>query len=457
MRVAGIDIGSQDVKACVFDLQNGKQPQVVRMAGRSCPMLNPEHLWFEHDLNNLSRALSELIEDLPPGCDVGFTSAMHGLVLLDSKGRPMANALAWSDCRSDRQAERLGKEDPGAPTRTGTPLHSMAWPAKLLWVKEMRPEWWKRLDRILDLKTYLLERLTGSRLPLDVSSASGTGLWNQATQEWDETLCSSLELSTTKLPEVDGPRAGAEWNSRTLYLGAGDGPSGNLGTGAVKAGRIAIFLGAAGAVRTFSRKKRETPKGLFRYHLDWKSWVEGGAISNGGSVLEWLRSKRSMSAPDLFHLVEQSLPGARGVRVYPYFQGERAPFWRPGITSHVDGLETYHSFADLVRATLEGTAYCLNRILDELPPPTEPLRCTGFMFSSIIWCQLLADITGFPVALSPLTQAPALGAALLTRPDYLELAEKIDCGFVVEPDEDNHSHYRALYPIWAAGDPNPLP
>jgi sugar (pentulose or hexulose) kinase len=76
------------------------------------------------------------------------------------------------------------------------------------------------------------------------------------------------------------------------------------------------------------------------------------------------------------------------------------------------------------------------------------------MFSSLSWCQLLADVTGFPVATSQLAQAPALGAALFTQPNYLDLSERVVFEGVVEPDLEVHARYRNYYLRWAAGDPN---
>jgi len=454
MKSAGVDIGTNGVQACLYSLETQKQPEFVSSFRRNCPILCPQPLWYEHDLTGLERVLREVLDCLPPDCPVGFTSAMHGLVLVDRNGEALGHAPAWSDCRSAEQASELKARDPVVHFRTGTPVHSMAWPSKLLWFKKHRPEVWENTARLLDLKAYLLERLTGERGVLDISSASGTGLWNQEACCWDEGLCALLEVPSAWLPQVEGPRHKLTLHGRTLVIGAGDGPAGNLGSGAVRQGRIAMFLGASGAVRTFLDTPGSLPASLFRYHLDHHSWVEGGAISNGGSALEWLRSQRKYSAPELFGLIEQSPPGARGIKVYPYFQGERAPFWRSGITSHVEGLEAYHGFSDLVRATLEGVAFCLNRLLDELPPPTEPLRCTGFMFSNIIWCQLLADVTGFPVARGIHSLAPVLGAALFTRPDYLELSAEIEAGGVVAPSPELHARYQDLYPDWAAKEPH---
>lgn len=430
-------------------------PVLVDSCSCNSPLRRSRDLWAEHDLAEMEESLREVVELVPPESTVGFASAMHGLVLLDKQGEPISNALSWADMRASTQARWLKAIDPQAHQRTGTPVHPMAWPAKLAWVREERPELWGQVARVSDLKAYLLERLTGQPQPLDLSSASGTGLWNSESKSWDRSLISTLGLQQSQLPAVASPLLPVQWGQRTLLLGAGDGPLGNLGVGATKPGRLAISLGTSGAVRRTLEARRTVPPELFLYSLDGLCWVEGGAISNGSSVLDWLRRQRELSHQELLELASGSPPGAQGLSVYPYFSGERAPFWRPDTRSQIAGWGFSHDFADLVRACLEGVGYCLNRLLRLLEPAQgEPLRCTGGLFASPFWCQLLADISGHPIGVSPVTQATALGAALLTTERYLERSAELPLGEVLHPNLDLHEHYQVLYGQWKACEPN---
>lgn len=452
MRAAAIDIGSSATKACLFELDQSSLPETLEERKLSSALRSPKPGWFEHDLIEISEQLERLVTSLPEGVPIGFTSAMHGLVLLDEEGLILSPAISWADGRSGKQAGEIGEKVGELHRRTGTPVHPMAWPAKLLWVKECKPEWWERLDRITDLKSYLLEKLTGQVLPLDISSASGTGCWEQDSQSWDSELLGYLDLPDDILPDVALEPFTWNWQGHELHLGAGDGPLGNLGTGAVTPERVAVSLGTSGAVRRCLTEPGDFRPELFRYHLDRQTWVEGGALSNGSSVLEWLRGQGETSPEDVLRLTKKSEIGARGLQVYPYFKGERAPFWRSDITSQIKGKTEAHEFADLCRGTLEGVAYCLNRLLKTLPAVSQPLRCTGGMFTSPLWCQLVADVTGRPVAVSPVKQATALGAALMTTQDYLARSEALPEGRVTEPNAARHQRYHELYAEWLAGD-----
>lgn len=444
--IVGVDLGSSAVKASCFDLaamRVGDEKSV------DCSLKRPREGWVEHDLACLESALREVLTVAPRGATVGIASAMHGLVLLDARGTPLLDAISWADQRSAGDATWLLHQDPGAWQRTGTPLHPMAWPAKLRWAA--RQEWWKSVARVTDLKSYLWERLVGEVAPLDPSSASGTGLRVVGKDQWDQPLLDLLELDPALLPEVRSDHR-TLWDGRELHLGGADGPLGNLGLGATAEGRIAISVGTSGAVRQFRARPDKVRPGLFLYALDSLGWVEGGAISNGGSVMEWLGEQSGGLGPEeISQQAYRVAPGAGGVRVYPYFHGERAPFWRAGIEPQVVG-PTEEDFAHLARATLEGVAYCLRRLLERLPESEEPLRCTGGMFTAPAWRQLLADVSGRPVGMGAVDQATAFGAALLTQKNPLELSRALPLSEVVDPDPAACALYRDLYEVWQKGD-----
>ena len=441
-----LDLGSTSLKCCGFDLGEAA-PSVIEEFSLDCPLRQPKAGWVEHDLSGMADRFALLLQRVPKGQTVVMASAMHALVLLDGDGKPLCDALSWADGRSALQAEELQQSDPQAYARTGTPLHPMAWPAKLLWVAQERPQWWARLSRMTDLKSFLWEKVTGQVAPLDRSSATGTGLWNRVRDGWDESLCERLQLNSELLPQVrEGHRL--VFQGRTLHLGGADGPLANLGVGAVGPGRLALSVGTSGAVRRYLAAPHGVRQGLFLYALGQLGWVEGGAINNGGSVMSWLTDQIKLSVEDLFEAAQTVEPGAEGLRVYPYFLGERAPFWRSDIQARVVGKTDRHTWAHLARATLEGVAFCLQRLIrlmDETGS-SEPLRCTGGMFSSSFWTQLLADVTNREISSSTVDQATALGAALTTQADPLERSLALPLGPLVAPRQAEV--YRNLYDEW---------
>lgn len=447
MRAVGIDMGSSTVKLCLFEGLDD-DPQLVSHHSQACPLVRHGDE-VEHDLKAMSEVLDELLPLAPANAPIGFSSAMHALVLLDSQGRPLANALSWAHKASVEEARQLAERFPQAKERTGTPLHPMAWPAKLLWLKNKRPELWKQIRGLSELKSYLLSEAFGCPVPVDLSNASATGLWDQTRSSWDTELCEFLEVPLEWLPSVESGFTVMEFAGRRVALGGGDGPISNLGVGAVTPGRLALSVGTSAAVRRLSRNLESVPHSLFRYHLDRETFVVGGALSNGTSVLDWLQQNSGRSLSELTNGAWESPEGAKQLLVYPYFSGERAPWWQSDVKSSIVGWSFEHGWGDIARASLEGVAYCIKRVCDDLHGSgDEPVRCTGGLFRDPNWCRLLADVLNRPLALRPLAEAGALGAALATVDNYLDISARFGSGPVFAPDEKRARRYQQHYARW---------
>src|SRR5262249_11718947 len=148
---------------------------------------------------------------------------------------------------------------------------------------------------------YLFLRLFGEA-SCSVSMASGTGLFNQATADWDDELLAHLPARREQLSPIvpDGalveglsPESAGELPdlSESRWLPAlGDGACSNVGSGCIAGDRVALMIGTSGAVRVFTEDPGvQVPFGLWHYRLDRPRHLVGGALSNGGSLVAWLR------------------------------------------------------------------------------------------------------------------------------------------------------------------------
>src|SRR4030095_355032 len=111
--------------------------------------------------------------------------------------------LGWATTRAGDAARDLRArfDEDLLHTRTGCRLHPSYWPAKLLWLKEERPAAYQATTRWLSFADYLLLRLFGET-STSVSMASGSGLMDQRTCQWDEELVEALALSVDHLPVI---------------------------------------------------------------------------------------------------------------------------------------------------------------------------------------------------------------------------------------------------------------
>ena len=144
-----------------------------------------------------------------------------------------------------------------------------------------------------------------------------------------------------------------------VVLGAGDGPLGNVGVGALGPGVVGLSLGTSGALRmVFDHVPPAGDGSLFCYSLTEQAWVVGGAVSNGGGVTTWVASalapdwselavgtpaRRATDAPRradeaALELAASARPGSDGLVMIPYLLPERAPSWDAELPGAYLGL-----------------------------------------------------------------------------------------------------------------------
>ncbi|MFD4832148.1 FGGY-family carbohydrate kinase [Streptomyces uncialis] len=143
--------------------------------------------------------------------------------------------------------------------------------------------------------------------------------------------------------------------------------------------------------------------------------IVGGPVAAHGLMLEWLSSLTGRAVPDLLRLAALVPPGAGGVTVIPYLEGERAPRWNRALRSEIHGLSSAAGPGELTRAALEGAAYGLAHIALGLAAhgaPIDTLVCAGSPARSPLWCGVKAAVLGVPVEVPEPVDVAAFGAAL---------------------------------------------
>ena len=249
-----------------------------------------------------------------------------------------------------------------------------------------------------------------------------------------------------------------------VVLGAGDGPLANLGLGAVAPGVAACSIGTSGAMRVMVEKPGVDPLGgVFCYALTEDHWAVGGAINNGGIVLDWAGHAL---APDLgpepaerlLELAAQVPAGSGGLLMLPYLLSERAPHWSALPRGAYVGLTREHGRGHLVRAAIEGVCQQLALVQQSMRAAgneVREVRATGGFARSPLWRQMLADTLGMDVLFPAGHEGSSFGAALLGM-QALGLVPSIDVAGqmvqiqdTVRPDAAAAATYAALRPIFA--------
>ncbi len=368
---------------------------------------------------------------------VGVTSFWHSLLGVDDRGEPVMPILYWADTRSAHDAARLRREMPeeAVIARTGCRFHSSYWPAKLRWLAHAEPATFAAAAGFVGPGEYLLRRLCGQEGRVaSVSMASGTGLLDVHRLVWDEEVAALARVDPAALPPLDLAPSGFRLSEACAerwpqlrdvpwFPALGDGACANVGSGAIGPGRIALTMGTSGAMRLALPAPPEAtwsfnPR-LWAYRLDRERAILGGALSNGGNLLNWMRSllDTPVDGP-LMDAAAALEPDAHGLTVLPFVAGERSPAWHDTAHGVVAGLTLSTRPEHLLRAGMEAVAYRFATLYRNLLPLAAPEHTVvangGAILQSPAWQQIIADALGHPLlALPPDDEASARGAALM--------------------------------------------
>lgn len=484
----GVDLGTTSTKAVLFDDRN----QVVASANKGYKLYRDTPDMAEEDLDEIFEALIDALSEVVraaklQGDDkiaaVSFSSAMHSLIAFDQDWQPLTRVITWADTRAVKYTEELKATGLGQEiySQTGTPIHPMAPLSKLLWLRAEHADIFNQAAHYMGIKEYLFHRLFGTN-KMDISLASGTGLFNIFKLDWDEqalavtgitkaqlpTPVEPYEYETTMAPEYAAV-IGIPTDTPFVY-GAGDGPLSNLGVNAVKPGVAAITIGTSGAIRVVSDQPVIDPKGrTFTYALDKDHWVVGGPVNNGGDVFRWARDNMfdaekstaallGVDAYDLMTQIAARVPaGSDGLIFHPYLGGERAPIWDANARGSFFGLNHGHTRAHMLRSVLEGitfNVYMVSLALEEVVGDLKAIQATGGFARSPLWRQMFADIFEQPVTVPEAFESGSLAAVIVAQKalglidDLYDIEQYVGSSNTYQPMPENFEAYRELAPIF---------
>lgn len=427
-RVLAVDIGTSSVRAQVFGPGAGAEGEPVRRAYPG-----------ENDPEVLVGLTRDAVEEVGLS-DVDAVAAScfgHSLIALDSEARALTPILGWRDTRSADAATWLTRrlDAEAVHARTGCPLHTSFWPAKLAWLAEEAPDVFRRSRRFVSFAEYLYARLLLEEdVPVSTSIASGSGLLDVHGRRWDDELLETLGVDAGQLPRIsDEPLA--RWHPARI-----DGACSNLGAGCVGRRRAALMVGTSGAFRTLYETEVAQPRrGLFLYRLDAHRVVEGGALSDGGNLYRWL--DETLAPAD--ESPAGRGPDDHGLTFLALLGGERSPGWHQHLRGSIDGLTFDTTPLDLRQAALEGIGFRFAEVADLMPEVEEIVATGGGLLKDGAWCQIMADALARPIVLSRVEEASLRGAAVAAFEQLGEPVGEAPTGETFEPRSEQADAYRA--------------
>ncbi|MCE1178061.1 MAG: xylulokinase [Micrococcales bacterium] len=425
--VAGIDSSTQSCKVVIVDAESGA---LVRAGSAPHPAgseVDPQAWWVA-----LQRAIAQAggLTDVEA---VAVGGQQHGMVCLDSAGQTVRPALLWNDTRSAGAAEQLIAE---LAAREGV-LGAQAWvdatgsvpvasftATKLRWLADAEPANAARVAAIALPHDWLTWRLSGSSdiadLVTDRSDVSGTSYWDPSTGDYRRDLLALAlrrdDVDGIRLPRVASPFEAVARTPDGILLGpgCGDNAGAALGLG-LGPGEVSVSLGTSGVVAAVSERPTADPTGIVAGFADATGrYLPLACTLNATRVLDAARSLLDVDHDELSRLALSAEPGAGGMVLVPYLEGERTPNL-PSASGSLHGLTPVSlTRANLARAAVEGLLCHLADALDgirALGVPTAEVTLVGGGARSEAVCRLAPGILAADVRVPPPGEYVAMGAA----------------------------------------------
>ncbi len=355
--VAGVDSSTQSCKVVVREAETGARIREGRAAHPEGTEVHPDAWWM---------AMRAAIEDaggIGDTAAIAVAAQQHGMVCLDESGEVVRPALLWNDTRSAGAAKDLVAELPGgakawAEAVGSVPVASFT-VTKLRWLAEHEPAAAERTAAVCLPHDWLTWRLSGAGeltgLRTDRGDASGTGYWSPATGEYRRDLLAMALGKDAALPTVLGPSdtAGAS-GDRLLGPGTGDNAAAALGVGAAE-GDVVVSIGTSGTIFTVAAQPTADPTGIVAGFADATGrFLPLVCTLNAARVLDAACELLGVDHDELSSLALSAAPGAGGLVLVPYLEGERTPN-RPHATGALHGLRLASATrTNLARAAVEG-------------------------------------------------------------------------------------------------------
>ena len=450
MYLLGIDVGTTNIKALIFDTERG---QVHSLGHERTITRHPIKEWSEFDADELWHSILQCLHQAIAQCDqpdqiraVAVASMGEAGFPLDAQGNILSSAIAWYDPRTTPQAQwwndTFGREQ--LYNITGQVLHPMFGINKLLWLRDNKPDLFQRIHQWLSIEDFVLWKLSGQAVT-DYSIASRTMMFDQQTLTWSETLFTHVGLAVNCFPSVvaSGTAIGTIMKllaedlgispSTTVVTGGHDHLCAALAVGVIQPGQVLDSTGTAGVVLALSNTSQPDNNLLvagyptYAYVLP-HTYVTMGSLHFAGGALEWLIHLLYGQATQ-FPLTEevyiqalqegmQAPLGSRGITILPHFLGTGTPHGQDGATATFLGLTPSHGRPELVRALMEGLGFWLRDNLETfartgIAPLHPEIIAVGGATRASALMQIKANITGCRIKVPLVAEAAATGAALL--------------------------------------------
>lgn len=493
--VIGLDIGTTSTIGILIGLPD----RIVHIASRPVTLTAPHPAWAEENPEQWWANVCEITRELldvgglkPQDIKaIGTAGMLPAVVLLDEDGKLLRPSIQQSDARCAAEVVELRRlvDEEAFTQKTGNGVNQQLVIAKLLWIKKHEPEVFARIATVFGSYDYINWRLTDERA-VEHNWALEGGFINLATHDIDDDLVKLAGIQRQALPRktlshdrLGGLTAKAARETglaegTPVVGGAADHIASALAAGIARPGDVLLKFGGSVDVLIATDRVAPDPRMYLDYHLVPGLYMPNGCMATGGSGLNWFvanfaggeRQKADEAGVTLHQWLDRQAedvpPGAQGVRILPYFLGEKTPVHDAEVRGAILGLSLAHQPKHLWRALLEAYAYGIAHhieVLNDMGHATETYLASDGGSKSTVWMQIVADVlqkpvqrlAGHPGSCLGAAYTAAMGMGLAT--DWSAISRFVSLADRLEPDPakaETYAHgyalFRKLYPPIAA-------
>ncbi|WP_298178393.1 xylulokinase [Saccharomonospora sp.] len=410
--VAGVDSSTQSTKVMVCDARTGAVVRSGRAEHPDATEVDPAEWWT---------AFTSATDGLLDGVSaIGVAGQQHGMVTVGEDGDVVRPALLWNDTRSAQAAtdlvDELGGPRAWAEAVGSVPVASFT-VTKLRWLAEHEPDKADRVAKVMLPHDWLTWRLVGGDPVTDRGDASGTGYFSPAERAYRrDILTHAFGGRAPELPWVLEPvePAGHAFDGTLVSAGTGDNMAAALALGAGD-GDVVVSLGTSGTVFGVSETPAADPTGAVAGFADATGrFLPLACTLNAARVLTATAHLLDVDLQEFDRLALGADPGADGLTLLPYLDGERTPNLPDAAGSLFGMRRTNMTPENLARAAVEGMLCGLAAGLDAVREHGISVRrvlLIGGAAQSESVRAVAPIVFGVPVVIPQPSEHVAIGAA----------------------------------------------
>ena len=426
--VAGIDTSTQSVKVVIRDAISGELIREGRAPHPDGSEVDPAKWWS---------ATEDAIK-IAGGFDgieaIAVAGQQHGMVALDKAGEVIRPALLWNDTRSAAEAAELNNEMGGAAEiagAVGSALVAAFTVSKVRWLAKHENANAQRVAAIALPHDWISWKISGSNSITDLFSdrgdASGTGYFDSVKNEYRKDIFAKAIGTSQEItfPRIVEPRVFATKTKSGIPIaaGTGDNAAAAIGLGA-EPGDVVVSLGTSGTAFAVSKTPTHDASGEVAGFADGTGYFLPLVCTlNAARILDAATRILGVSHDELGELALKAKPGANGLTLLPYFEGERTPN-RPDATGVFSGMNLSNSNPEnFARAMIEGMLCGMADAvasLEKLGVEVKRILIVGGAAKNPAIGKIASALFGREVLIPPPGEYVAIGAAKLAAWALLE-------------------------------------